>query len=136
MNYKKLIGLKYQQKNKENTKNDATKKAEKMYSIKPICLLQIWLWLSNSHHKKKNPVHSPGDKQKSTRKGNYSWYLGQTVIFTKQREHYRKSKTYKIHNYQFSKSWDVSDSIHQENLQCLTKVQCSKTNFTRSRHKF
>lgn len=64
--------------------------------------------------KKENPVHNPRDKEQSTQKRNYIWYLDQVVIYIKQREHYRMNKIEKIHNCQFSKDWVVSNSIYQE----------------------
>lgn len=93
------------------------RKRLKNVQIIPVCLLR-------AGHKsgsgfpvaitQRKPRPHTGDKQKSTQKRNYSWYLDQTVIFIKQREHYRMNKTFNTHNYQFSKGWVVSDSIHQE----------------------
>lgn len=69
MNYKKLINLKNKSKRIKKTSKTVPRKRpkkKKMYSIKSLCLLwsgpQIWPWLSSSHHRNKNPVHSPGDK--------------------------------------------------------------------------
>lgn len=131
MNYKKLTDLKWQQKNKENTTNDAKKTAEKIYSIKPICLLwvkpQIQFWLYSSHDKKEISVHSPGDKQKRIQKRNYTWYLDQTVILIQSEEN----------TIEWTRCirWAVSDNIHQENLWCLTKAQSSKSDLTKRRKK-